>query len=122
MPNHPRGFTLLEVIVALVVLEVGLLGLLATLATVTRLIGRGERASAAAAFAGERLERLRASACTSQIGGSEVRYRGRTPIDSIAWRFVDAGNDWGVVLRTSYLTETNRWCTDSLETQVSCLF
>lgn len=105
-------------------LEVGLLGLLATAAAVTRLIGRGERASAAATFAGQRLERLRSTACTSRVGGSEVRYRGGgTPVDSIAWRFVDAGNDfWGLVLRTSYVTETNRWRTDSLETEFSCLF
>ena len=123
MANRHRGFTLVELIVALLVLEVGLLGLLATAACVTRLIERGERASRAVMFAADRLERLRTTACASRAGGSEVRYRGGTPVDSIAWRFVDAGNEhWWLVLRTTYVTETNRWRTDSLETEISCRF
>lgn len=118
-----RGFTLIELMLALVLVAVAVLATLAIAALVTRMIARAERASAAATFAGQRLERLRASGCAAPVPGSEVRYRGRAAVDSHAWRFVDLGNGhWRVVLTTSHLTERNRWRRDSLETEISCRF
>jgi len=67
-----RGFTIVEALVAVLILTVGLLGLVTTSGVVTRMIGQGRQATLAAAFASERLEVLRAQACPSG-GGSEIR-------------------------------------------------
>jgi len=116
-----RGFTLLEIVIALFVLEVGILGLVATAGAAARLIGRARRSSSAATFAAQRLERLRVSGCGSQAAGSEVRGRADMPIDSISWRFVDAGNGhWRIVLSASSRAPRGTWSTDSLETEIAC--
>lgn len=122
MTCHPRGFTLVELMVAVVLFEIGLLGLLATTAGVTRMIARARRATLAATFAAQRLERLRLTACVSQTSGSEVRPPAGRPLDSLTWRFDAAGDEqWRIVLRTSSLTPQGTWRVDSLETAVSCL-
>jgi Tfp pilus assembly protein PilV len=123
MRRGPRGFTLLEVLVALVVLEVGVLGLLATVGAATRLLGRARRAARSAAFAASRLERLRVTACANRAGGAEIRTQGDVLLDSLTWRFIDAGNGhWRIVLRTRSRTDRQGWGwrTDSIETGVSC--
>ena len=87
------------------------------------MIGRGQRSAVAAVFASQRLERLRTTGCASRTNGSEVLRRGSTPLDSAWWRWVDAGSQsYRVVLKHKYVTAKNRWRTDSLETQVSCIF
>jgi prepilin-type N-terminal cleavage/methylation domain-containing protein len=121
--KRERGFTIIEIIVAIIVLTVGLLGLVTSAALVTRMIARGQRSAAAAQYAARRLEMLRASGCRSQAGGSETLFRGSTPVDSLWWRFVSRGsNHWQVVVRSKYQTALGQWRTDSLETEISCLF
>jgi len=123
MMKGERGFTIVEVIIAIMVLVVGLLGLVTASAVVTRMVGRGQRSAVAAVFAAQRLERLRTAGCASRTSGSDVLRRGSTPLDSASWRWVDAGSqNYRVVLRHKYVTGKNRWRTDSLETQVSCVF
>lgn len=65
-----RGFTIVEVLVAVLILTVGLLGLASTAGLVTRMIGQGQRFTEANALANERLEILRAQPCPSMTGGS----------------------------------------------------
>jgi prepilin-type N-terminal cleavage/methylation domain-containing protein len=65
-----RAFTLLEVLVALVILGVGILGLSANAALVSRLVGDGSRLTIAATVATSRLEQLRALPCASATSGS----------------------------------------------------
>ena len=121
--KQERGFTIVEVIIAILVLTVGLLGLVTTAGLVTRMIGRGQRSGAAAQFAARRVELLRVTGCTSQASGSETLMRGSVPLDSLSWRFVDAGNKhWQIVLRNKYQTALGKWRTDSLGTEISCLF
>ena len=118
-----QGFTIVEVIVAIIVLTVGLLALVTSAALVTRMIGRGQRSAVAAQYAQRRLEMLRVSGCTSQAGGTEVLMRGSAPVDSLTWRFAATGaNHWQVVVRSKYPTALGKWRTDSTETQISCLF
>ncbi len=121
--KQEQGFTIVEVIIAILVLTVGLLGLVTTAGLVTRMIGRGQRSGAAAQYASRRLEMLRVSGCTSQASGSERLMRGSEPLDSLSWRFVNLGsNHWGVVLRSKYQTALGKWRTDSLGTEISCIF
>jgi len=116
-----RGFTLLEVIVAVVVLELGLLGSLATRALVARALSRGARAEAVAAFITRRLEILRATGCSRRSDSSEVLSQGRQPVDSLAWRYRDLGDGvWRLAIRSVHLTEQVRWRVDSLETEFAC--
>ena len=60
-----RGFTVIEVVVAIMILSVGVLGLAATSSVVTRQIGGGGQQSLAANLAASRFERLRALNCTA---------------------------------------------------------
>jgi type II secretory pathway pseudopilin PulG len=68
-----RGFTIVEALVAILILNVGLLGLIGSAGVVTRMIGQGRMASQAAALAGERIEALRSERCPASGGGSETR-------------------------------------------------
>jgi len=124
--KREQGFTIVEVIIAIIVLTIGLLGLVTSAALVTRMIGRGQRSAVAAQYSQRRLEMLRASGCQSQAAGSEVWWRGGTPVDSISWRFTNmpAGpaSHWQVVVRSKYQTSLGKWRTDSTETEISCLF
>ena len=126
--KNERGFTIVEVIIAIIVLTVGLLGLVTSAALVTRMVGRGQRSALAAQYAQRRLEMLRTTGCDSQASGSEVWMRGSTPLDSVSWRFVkwsvpnNSANHWQIVVRSKYRTALGQWRTDSTETQISCLF
>jgi prepilin-type N-terminal cleavage/methylation domain-containing protein len=70
------GFTLIEVMVALIVLGVGILALSGSSAVVNRMIGRGRIETHAALLAARRVEKLRMAAgstsprCTSPSFGS----------------------------------------------------
>ena len=122
MVRAKQGFTLVELLVAVLVLTVGLLGLTGSAVLVSRMIARSQRSTAHAAFAARRLEMLRTAGCGAHDAGTDVRYRGSTPVDSISWRFVDRGNGgWRIVVRGTYLADRERWRSDSLETAISCI-
>ncbi len=60
-----RGFTLVEVLVAIVLLTVGVMALLGSSALVSRMIGRGRGSTVAVQVATARLERLRRVAAST---------------------------------------------------------
>ena len=70
--SYRRAFTLVEVLVALVLLGAGILGLSASSTLVSRMIGDGSRLSLAATIATGRLEQLRAIGCASAASGTAV--------------------------------------------------
>jgi prepilin-type N-terminal cleavage/methylation domain-containing protein len=59
IPQPTRGFTLIEVLVAIVLLTVGVMALVGSSAMVSRMIGRGRGSTVAVQVATARLERLR---------------------------------------------------------------
>jgi type IV pilus modification protein PilV len=63
--NNRSGFTLIEVMVAMIILTVGVLGLISTSALVTRMIGRGNMTTKATQLAQTRLEILRQQALST---------------------------------------------------------
>src|SRR2546422_11644537 len=118
--KREQGFTIVEVIVAILVLTVGLLALVTSAALVTRMIGRGQRSAVAAQYAQRRLEMLRTSGCKSQAGGSEVLMRGGVPLDSLTWRVANtAAQHWPIVGRSHYQTALGQGRNDSHEAQNS---
>lgn len=64
----PRGFTIIEALVAMLIVNVGLLGLATTAAVVTRMIREGRGAALAAALVSTRIERLRLRGCVATTG------------------------------------------------------
>jgi len=122
--NSERGFTIVEVVVAIVVLTVGLLGLVTTSALVTRMIARGQRSANAATFAARRLEVLRATGCTSQAAGQDTLYtQSGTVLATNSWGFTTASSKaWTVVDTVHYQTAQGNWRTDIVENELLCVF
>lgn len=67
-----RAFTLVEIVVAIMLLSVGVLALAGTAVLVLRLIGAGGTHAVAAATAESRFEILRATPCAALASGSSV--------------------------------------------------
>lgn len=67
-----RAFTLLELLVACVVLGTGVLGLASTAVAIARLAGDATREENAAERGQARMEALRASRCSASTSGSVV--------------------------------------------------
>ena len=65
-----RGFTLVEIIVAILILSVGLLGLVTTAAITTRMIGQGQRYSETSTLAAQQFEILRSQSCAAMTAGT----------------------------------------------------
>jgi Tfp pilus assembly protein FimT len=62
--GRPGGFSLVELVLAVVLLEVGVLALAATSSGIVRMTVLGGRAGGSAVMAASRFEALRATACT----------------------------------------------------------
>jgi len=121
--KNNQGFTIIEIIIAIVVLTVGVLGMVTTAALVTRMIARGQRSASASAFASRRLERMRVAACINaqRIDGTDTLYRGSSWVSANTWTFTDAGNlNYRLKIVSEYKTEKNKTRRDSTETTISC--
>jgi prepilin-type N-terminal cleavage/methylation domain-containing protein len=123
-PRSPRsfGFTLIEVLIALIVLGVGVLALTGSSAVVNRMIGRGKVETHAAVLAAGRLEKLRLAAaisprCTSPL----FRSGGPRWEDGLqeSWSVEPVGQVRRVRVTVAYLTIRGSRSA-ILETSVSC--
>jgi Tfp pilus assembly protein PilV len=121
--KNNKGFTIIEIIIAIIVLTVGVLGMVTTAALVTRMIARGQRSAQASAFAARRLERMRVAACVNaqRVDGSDTLYRGSTWVALNNWTFSVAGDqNYRLKIVSTYKTEQNKTRRDSTETTISC--
>ena len=66
-----RGFTLVELLVALVLLDIGLLALVGLTASLSRSVDRLRASARAESIATARVERIAATPCTASATGSE---------------------------------------------------
>jgi len=92
-----KGFTLVEVLVALVILSVALLGLAGLMVRTTRNNSFGGHMTEAATFAQDKLEELRAASWLAIVTGSD-RKMGKSGIDY--------GRSWGVATNGDLKTIT----------------
>jgi prepilin-type N-terminal cleavage/methylation domain-containing protein len=119
------GFTIVEVIIAIIVLTVGLLGLVTTAALVTRMITRGQRAAVSSSFAQRRLELLRNAACipAQRANGSDTLRRGSTWVAINTWTFTANPNSptiFRLKILTTSKTIQERTRVDTMETTIPC--
>jgi Tfp pilus assembly protein PilV len=128
--KNNRGFTIIEVIIAVIVLTVGILAMVTSAALVTRMIARGQRSADASAFMARRVERLRAmasgqatGACVLPPPGADTLYRGSNWVAFNMWTVTPTAADpqnFRIKVVSTYKTAQNRVRRDSMETTFSC--
>lgn len=111
MAHAERGFTLVEVIVAITLLTVGLLSLATATTLATRMLTHARRTTAATLFAEQRLERIRGTVCAGAVpsAGVEQAPAGAVGTMSNSWRLMDLGaRVWRVELTTTFRAAQGR--------------
>jgi len=112
----PRaGFTIVELLVAMMVFGIGVLGLAATTATVVRLMGSASRQSMAATVAQSRIEKLRGVPCAALTSGSET-VRGITS----AWTVTTVTRGVNITETVTFPTTPGNTRTRVYMTTVAC--
>ena len=115
--SNRRGFTIVEIVVAIVVLSVGLLGLVTTAALVSRMIAQGQRYSLASTLANRRLEKLSAVRCSGMSNGADTVGR-----IVVTWTVSDVNSGGGKKIVMTVVTPTGRGNhTDLFTSTVACL-
>lgn len=105
MTTDERGFSIVEILVAIIILTIGLLALAQSSGAVTTMIGRGKQDTQAAAAAQQVLERLRQEAaattpkCTSLASGSQS---GPQPGMTVTWTVSGANDSRTVEVTVTY--------------------
>jgi prepilin-type N-terminal cleavage/methylation domain-containing protein len=110
-----RGFSLVEVVVAVVILAVGILALSGTAGAIARMTGMARHASASAVLAVSRLERLRAASCPPGVATGAAtagRYREE-------WSATPQGTGGMLRVIVGY-DDGRRARADTFETRVTC--
>jgi prepilin-type N-terminal cleavage/methylation domain-containing protein len=123
MKRATAGFTLVEVLVAVVVLGIGIIAMAGTSGMVTRMIGRGKMATRAGQAATQKVEELRLAAysttphCTAGAfaTGGPVVANGVTT----SW-VVGTPNPGTVTVTVSFRTARGSVHTDVLTTLIDC--
>jgi Tfp pilus assembly protein PilV len=121
--RNEGGFTILEIMIAVVILMVGVLGLVMTAALTTRMMGRANRAQQAAAYASKRMEMMRPAACIAgqRNSGVDTLYRGSAMIAYNTWDYTDIGSgSYRLRVITRWETTKNQMKSDTLEQGVPC--
>ncbi len=118
--NQERGFTIIEVVIAVLILTVGLLGLASTAALVTRMVGQGDRYTETANLAARQFETFRSQWTWTNCSGAAD---GSTTVSgfAVAWRVVSVagGRARDVTLTvTSPTGRGNR--TDTFNSTIPC--
>ena len=103
----PEGFTLVEVILAVMLLGMGVMALVGSSAMVTRMIGRGQQYTAVSQRARDRFEWLRQVAASTSVACTAAGFSsGSASADGITerWTVPPAGTERRIVVSLSYRT------------------
>jgi prepilin-type N-terminal cleavage/methylation domain-containing protein len=118
------GFTIVEVMIAIMVLTVGLLSIGSTTAGMTRMGNRAMRSTQAMIYANERMETLRTRACTVRNDGVDTLKRSGVIVATNTWTFSTVGaaadSTYHLRLITWYKTARNLSRADTSETEFTC--
>jgi type IV pilus assembly protein PilV len=123
MTQKTSGFTLIEVMVAIVILSIGLLALAGATANVSKMVGYGKWATAASQVATRRLETIRQIAnstnptCTSGalVSGGPMAAGRMTE----SWNISGTGGMRQVLITVTY-PRAHRMVTDTVATLLKC--
>jgi len=115
--SDQRGFTIVEILIAITVLTVGLLSFLGTSALITRMLARSDRAATATFYAQERIERLQGQPCGTMTSGNETRTGGY----QVNWTLTPASGSERARIIVRYRTGPTTAREDTLETSVLCV-
>ena len=123
MNRSDSGFTLVEVLVAIMVMSIGIIAMAGSTAMVTRMIGRGKVETRVAQAASRRIEALRLTAsstsprCTAGgfANGGPVTANGLTE----SWTVPAAGRVRAVEVNITYRTAQGPR-TASIQTRIDC--
>src|SRR5688572_18455271 len=123
MGRTSRGLTLVEVLIAIVVLGIGVAALAGTSGTVTRMIGRGKVETRAAQAASSRMESLRLAAHGTSPRCTSASFASGGPVLSgsmtESWQVPKSGKRRRVRVTVTYLTVRGPR-TAVLESAVEC--
>jgi prepilin-type N-terminal cleavage/methylation domain-containing protein len=118
-----RGLTLIEVLIALIVLGVGILALTGSSSLVTRMLGRGKVETQAALLASRRVEMLRVAASSTTPRCTSPRFSSGGPVSDgglrESWTVSSSGQLRHVTVIVAYLTVRGTR-TAVLETTIEC--
>ena len=119
MVSGERGFTLIELTVAVTIFTVGVLGMLKVTAGITRMLGMSDRVATASFYAQERLETIRATSCAALASGTEMRggnYYVEWGVEQIM-----GGDARRVQILITYTSRPGAIRVDTLGTSMSCV-
>lgn len=116
------GFTIVESLIALLLLSLGIMALASSGLQVKTLLDRSARAQAVAHFATRRLELLRPLACipARRTSGTETLSRGSAHLAANSWSFEASGSAIVIRVITSHVERAGRQHTDTVQTAVAC--
>jgi type IV pilus modification protein PilV len=120
--NQESGFTMVEVLIAVVLLAVGVLALVSSSAMATRMIGRGRHSTLASQVATARIERLRQYAGSTSPRCTHAQFR--TDSQSVGtvkekWVVPNAGLSRQVTLTLTYPVAKGT-ATETILTTILC--
>lgn len=110
-----RGFTLIEMIIAIIVMSIGIMGLAGTASYVAQQVGGGGAQTVAAAIATQVSDSLSARRCSALVAGSKTK-RGVT----ISWTIADSSRTKWVTEQVQYKPKRGATKTINYITVVQC--
>ena len=123
-PSNRRGFTIVEVVVAMMIMTIAVLALASSSGLVSKMMMRGHNAEMAASFAMRRIDQLRMTGCAARSSGADTLFRGTSNWSAInSWVWTDAGKSvYRVKVTTSYRSSGGVTGTNISESSISCVF
>ena len=122
--HSERGFTLVEVIIAVVLLGVGVMALVSSSAMATRMIGRGKESTMAAQIGAAQVERLRQLGASTATSCTAATFKSDSTTDATShvkarWEVPNAGTTRAVKVILTYRA-ASRQVVDTMLTTIYC--